>query len=753
MSFKHHKPRLSGPALTALSLLLSAAAGALLSGSDIAGTASFAGISAAGAVSLPCSAAVFTGALLRSAVCGTVGRNAVMLTSMLLIFIARMFMDRPDSPKSSGIVTGASAALSGVAVSALIGELPYKLPFYLFYGAVSGFAAYAGAVSLQSLRQQRLMRLTGTYGACFAVVYTLAIASLCSLRTRLIDPGMTVGTAVTLLGAYFCFRQGGAFCGALTVCGAFLASPESGTGTALLPVAGLLTGCIRRRRISLSAAFFLLSSFALTILSGIPEGRSGSGLTELVSMTAGTVLFLAAAPHWSDKWIAAGDGGEAELRPELERSRAGFLADRIGGIMGECADREPKCCGDSSFFPGEVCGSCWRHPICRNTEETAEGFALLAGVPVLTADCFPQALDRCVRRESILCAAAEYRSRRAAERLAELNASGCRAVLAGQMRFTEELLRRPLHEDMRYSLPVSRTIAEKLKRHGIETEDVFAGYNAVNRLVAEIYLPCGGAPDSSSRICDLVTDGLGVYTECCSRAVSGRQVRLSLGEVPQYTAEICVASRCAGESELCGDTTVSFGDGKGRYYAVLSDGMGTGAGAAARSGEAVRLFRSLIEGGADVSPAIRLVNTLLLTGTNDESFATLDIACIDLDRGGIRMIKAGAAATLLCHGGSVMKITSPAFPVGIYQETEPFCAGYDFEEGDTAVMFSDGVSENEYLFIKELLLDPGRQAQPLSRMVEEICRKAEVFNPASRSDDVTVMGIRLSRSRRDPGVV
>lgn len=748
MSYKHHKPRLSEPAVTALYLLLSAASGALLSGSGIAGTASFAGIAAAGAVSLPCSAAVFTGALVRSAVCGTVGRNAVMLTSMLLIFIVRMFMEQPDKPERSGIVTGASVAVSGIAVSALIGELPYKLPFYLFYGAVSGFAAYAGAVSVQSIRRQKLLRLTGTYGACFGAVYTLATASLCSLRTELIDPGMAVGTAVTLMGAYFCFRQGGAVCGALTVCGAFLASPEAGSSAALLPVTGLLTGCIRRRRISLSAAFFLLSSFAFTILSGIPGSRDGSSLSGLVSITAGTLIFLAAAPRFSDKWVAAGDGGEAQLRPELERSRACFLADSIGGIMDGGPEENAEAAGEAVFFPEEVCGSCWRLPVCRSNEETAQGFAALAGMPELNADCFPPELDRCVRRESILCAAGEYRSRRASDRLAELGASDCRAVLSGQMRFTGELLRTSVQEPVRYSLSVSRTIAEKLKRHGIETDGVFACYNRVNRLTAEIYLPCDGTADMSARICDLVTDGLGIFTECSARAVSGRQVRLTLGEVPQYTAEICVASRCAGKSEVCGDTTVSFGDGRGRYYAVLSDGMGTGSSAAARSGEAVRLFRELVSGGADTAPAIRLVNTIMLAGSSDESFATLDIACIDLDRGGLRMIKAGAAATLLCHGGSVMKITSPAFPVGIYQETEPFCGDYDFEDGDTAVMFSDGVSENEYLFIKERLLNAGGQAQPLSRMVEEICRKAEVFNPASRSDDVTVMGIRLSRSRR-----
>ena len=747
MSFKHHKPRLSEPAVTALSLLLSAAAGAVLSGSTIAGTASFAGIAAAGAVSLPSSAAVFTGALVRSTISGTVGRNAVMLSSMLLVFVVRLFMDQPDKPERSGIVTGASVAVSGIAVSALIGELPYKLPFYLFYGAVSGFAAYAGAVSLQCLRRQRLLRLTGLYGACFGAVYTLAVASLCSLRTGFADPGIIAGTAVTLAGAHFCSRQGGAVCGTLTACGAFLASPESGLSAALLPAAGLLAGCLHRRRISLSACAFVLVSFALTILSGIPQGRDGNGLTGLVSIAIGTAVFIAAAPCYSDKWVAAGDGGAAELRPGLEHSRAMFLADSIGGIMS--GDEEVKAGTAEQFCPEEVCGSCWRQPVCRSTEDTAKGFALLAEQ---TGEGFPQELDRCVRRESILRAAGEYRCRRASDRLTALGASGCRAVLAEQLRFTEELLRRSgTQEDIRFSLPVSRMIEEKLRRHGIEADSVFAGYNSCNRLTAEIYLPDDGAPDRSARICDLVTDGLGVFMECSGRAASGRQLRLSLGERPQYTAEICVASRCADASGVCGDTTVSFGDGKGRYYAVLSDGMGTGSGAAVRSGEAVRLFRELVGGGADTAPAIRLVNSLMLADSSEESFATLDIACLDLDHGGLRMIKAGAAATLLCHGGSVMKIAATSFPVGIYHEAEPFAAEYEFAEGDTAVMFSDGVTENEYLFIKELLLNTGGKPQPLSRLVEEICAKAEVFNPAARRDDVTVMGIRLSRTSRSAG--
>ena len=106
------------------------------------------------------------------------------------------------------------------------------------------------------------------------------------------------------------------------------------------------------------------------------------------------------------------------------------------------------------------------------------------------------------------------------------------------------------------------------------------------------------------------------------------------------------------------------------------------------------------------------------------------------------MIKSGAAATLIRHRGSVLKITAPTFPIGIYEQSEVFTRECGFEEGDIVIMFSDGVSEGAYPFIKELLLG----GDDLRHMVSEICRKAPVFDPNIHSDDVTVIGVKVVRS-------
>ena len=50
------------------------------------------------------------------------------------------------------------------------------------------------------------------------------------------------------------------------------------------------------------------------------------------------------------------------------------------------------------------------------------------------------------------------------------------------------------------------------------------------------------------------------------------------------------------------------------------------------------------------------------------------------------------------------------------------------------------ISENAYPFIKELLLG----GDDLRHIVDEISGKAQVFNPGIHSDDVTVIGVRVT---------
>ena len=172
---------------------------------------------------------------------------------------------------------------------------------------------------------------------------------------------------------------------------------------------------------------------------------------------------------------------------------------------------------------------------------------------------------------------------------------------------------------------------------------------------------------------------------------------------------------------------------------VLSDGMGTGKNAAVESRMTTEMFRKFISGGVSGTAAVRMMNGLLLTKSPQETFATLDVAQFDLDAGELTMMKSGAAATLIRHAGKVSRISAQTFPLGLEPEGETAVRHVSLYPDDIILMLSDGVSEDAYPLIRQLL----ESSSDLEQIVTEICQKADIFAGGNRRDDVTVCAARL----------
>lgn len=736
----------SPAAASAGAFLLSLAAGWLLSGTNITGAVSFADVSLTGGLNLPYSAAVFTSSLVRSIVQGNVGRNIVKITAALIVVIIKMFTEPKNDPKVSGISAFCAVFASGAAVSAIMGQLLYKLIFYLLYAALAGYTAYSVSLIISGFRMRRAADLSSISGCAYAVVYTMLIAALCSAELPIMNAGIAFGAAVTLAGAYFYRYTGGVLCGALTTCGAFLSSTSCGMTVVLLPAAGLLTGYLYRQKINVAAGFFTGLNFMLMILTGVnPES-----MNSMFNIVCGTAVFRFLAPYYSDKWIITAESSAAAL-PDILGARMSFLSDSIGnlraesekiaGIIAEKAGKKEEISDNSN----SVCSRCFRRLNCwkNDYDNTVRGFRRLSQMSEFSEENFPFELDDCLHKKELKESFEKKARERATAKLLEMRFSESRKLLSEQIKIIEEVAESAGERmDVRYSEPISRNIRDKLVKFGMNPKSVIAYYNSKNRLMAEIYFSRADAPTGCSRIRDLVSDELRLPLDSAGMVNSGQEVRIRLFERPEYSLEVYGASICADNSKENGDTSMIFSDGTGVSYVILSDGMGCGKNAAVESRMVVRMFRRLISSGVNYSSAIKLINSIMLTKSREESFATLDAVRIDLDSCGLTVIKSGATATLICHRGSVMKITSPTFPIGIYEQSDTFSRDYDFEDGDIIIMFSDGISENAYSFIKELLLGGG----DLKSIVDEICMKSEVFNPTVRSDDVTVIGIRVMRS-------
>lgn len=739
---KRKKTYINSAAGTVGAFAIALGAGFILSGTNMAGVASFADISVAGALTLPASSAVLTGSLLHCIIGHNIGKNIVKIAAMVLIIIAKMFFEPRNDPKVNGITTAVSIVISGTAVSALIGEIPYKLIFYIFYGGLAGFTAYSSAFIISGLRKKFVLDFSTSTGCAYAVVYTILTSSLCSVNVPYINIGLIFGITVTLLGAYYYCHTGGVMCGALTACGAFLSSVQCGMSVVLLPASALLTGYMNKQKNTTAALCFVGVNFTLMILTGITQ----NSIYSMLDTVCAAVIFIIISPAYSDKWITTGSDVTAAL-PDVINARMNFLSDTMKTVRTEAEKISAMLVrnNDRNISTQEVinavCTCCVKKSECwqRNYSNSEKGFRKLSGMTEFSAENFPYELRQCVYSEGLMRFYRKLAREKAEARLMSLRYSDNMSLLSEQIKTMEEIINsvgEPI--DMRYSAPISKMVMNKLNKFGFFPSDVIAYYNSENRLHAELYFYCRNAPESFTRVCDLVSDELKIPLDIASPVNSGEKIRIRLFERPAYKLDVYASSVCAEDAGENGDTSAFFSDGTGMYYVVLSDGMGSGKSAAVESRMVVQMFRRLIGSGVGYQAAIKLINSVMVTKSPDETFATLDVVCVDLDTCGLTVIKSGASATLIRHRGNVMKVVAPTFPIGIYSRSETFSCSYDFEEGDIIIMFSDGISETEYRFIKELLLS----TSDIKKIVDEICAKADVFNPTLHTDDITVIGIR-----------
>ena len=138
--------------------------------------------------------------------------------------------------------------------------------------------------------------------------------------------------------------------------------------------------------------------------------------------------------------------------------------------------------------------------------------------------------------------------------------------------------------------------------------------------------------------------------------------------------------------------------------------MGSGNEAKQSSNKALKMLENMLLSGLDKKPSLELINTSLIN-QNNEIFATLDIAIIDLYKGNIEFIKSGACPTYIKSNNKVQVIKSNSLPAGIINNANLQSFDRDINEGEIMVMCTDGILDsnieykNKELWVKYLLED------------------------------------------------
>lgn len=202
-------------------------------------------------------------------------------------------------------------------------------------------------------------------------------------------------------------------------------------------------------------------------------------------------------------------------------------------------------------------------------------------------------------------------------------------------------------------------------------------------------------------------------------------------------------ARVAKSGETVSGDNFSFVElSTGELVMMLSDGMGSGAGACRDSENLVEVLESLIEAGFRKESAIRLINTLFVMSYEGKKFTTLDMTAIDLYSGNCEIVKNGAAATFIKRRDEVETIFSSTLPMGIYMEAEPESIETSLSDGDMVIMVSDGVvdafpGDNKEFYLENILQNIN-SSNP-SDVANGVLMQALSRNAKQASDDMSVL--------------
>ena len=127
----------------------------------------------------------------------------------------------------------------------------------------------------------------------------------------------------------------------------------------------------------------------------------------------------------------------------------------------------------------------------------------------------------------------------------------------------------------------------------------------------------------------------------------------------KFNLQIGIAKSTKEGSPISGDTSIQTRLEDGKYLIALSDGMGSGPEARKSSKIAIKMLERLLTSGFKKDTSIKLINSTLATSMKEEDmYATLDIAILDLYAENMEFVKNGACPTYVKRNKEVQLLKS-----------------------------------------------------------------------------------------------
>lgn len=154
----------------------------------------------------------------------------------------------------------------------------------------------------------------------------------------------------------------------------------------------------------------------------------------------------------------------------------------------------------------------------------------------------------------------------------------------------------------------------------------------------------------------------------------------------------------SADGGVSGDTVNLFCNKKNYFYALVSDGMGSGREAALTSNLCSAFLEQMLRAGNRAGTSLRMLHNLIRSRSADSSSecsSTVDLLELDLMSGSGTFIKSGAAPSFIIRGNVVHRLQAGTVPIGIISTLDAQKIDFPLLPGDLVVMVSDGILQSD----------------------------------------------------------
>lgn len=343
------------------------------------------------------------------------------------------------------------------------------------------------------------------------------------------------------------------------------------------------------------------------------------------------------------------------------------------------------------------CETCWNNSFYNTYQTLLTLFAACEKKGQVDASDLPAVFrDYCIRQNEFTDAVNTTYSGHRERLIWKMRLAESRQIAGEQMKTVADmmkLLAEEINNRAGFKENLEKILFYAIRKISSETERVIVEEGETGEYQVTVLMKnCEGDRELYEEVTDTVSSVLGRKMKRRVQEQDG-VCKLSLCEKCNFKISAAAAMAIKDDEKISGDSYSFMELPKGGYMIALSDGMGSGKAAGEESRTVIELLEQFAESGLKMDTALKMINSVLVIGADEESFATLDMCYIDMYSGMAEFIKTGAAATFVIRDGKAKAIRSSSLPIGMLKYFDMDKSEYKLKKNDIILMLTDGAAE------------------------------------------------------------